>query len=69
MNKLERKQQVLRVAKRLDISENLAKDLLIMAGGDEDLVIECSEMSSGINECKANIIDKRLTEKEGKTNG
>lgn len=63
-NKFEREEQVIRVGNELDITYQLAKELLILAGGDEDLVIECSRMSNGLDHCKANIINGRLAKSE-----
>ena len=60
-NKFEREAQVHRVADELDITWQLAKELLILAGGDEDIVIEASEKSCNLSECKAYIIDARLS--------
>lgn len=65
-NKFQRQEQVRRVSDELDISPQLAKELLILAGGDEDLVIEASESSVNVAECKATIIDGRL--KKGESN-
>lgn len=59
-NKFEREEQVYRVAEELDITYQLAKELLILAGGDEDLVINTSLSSHGLSECRARIIDARL---------
>lgn len=51
---------VLRVCDKLDITHQLAKELLILANGDESLVVECSRSAINVPECKALIIDKRL---------
>lgn len=45
----------------------LAKDLLVLADGDEKLVIEASENTmNGVESLKAYIIDKRFSKLEGK---
>lgn len=45
----------------------LAKDLLVLAGGDEKLVIEASEHTmNGVESLKAYIIDKRFSKLERK---
>ena len=45
----------------------LAKDLLVLAGGDEKLVIEASERTmNGVESLKAYIIDKRFSKLERK---
>lgn len=41
---------------------SLSRDLLILAGGDEDLVIESSKIAHGINHLKSLIIDARFKE-------
>lgn len=63
-NKFEREAQVHRVADELEITYHLAKELLILGGGDEDMVIECSRMSDGLDHCKANIINARMSKSE-----
>lgn len=59
-NKFEREEQVYRVADKLHISPQLAKELLILAGGDEDLVLDCSKESEGLGECRARIIAAKM---------
>lgn len=59
-NKFEREQQVHRVAEELDITYQLAKELLILAGGDEDLVYDASDEAEGLGECRAIIINERM---------
>lgn len=63
-NKFERQAQVERVSDELGITRQLAKELLILAGGDEEMVIRCSRMSNGLDHCKANIIDSRIRKEE-----
>lgn len=63
-NKFEREAQVYRVSEELGITYHLAKELLILGGGDEDMVIECSRMSDGLDHCKANIINARMSKSE-----
>lgn len=59
-NKFEREEQVNYVSATLGITRQLAKELCILAGGDVDLVVECSRESNGLDHCKANIIDRRI---------
>lgn len=66
-NKFEKKAQVERVSAHLSIGQHLAKELLILAGGDEDLVIESSLASDGLDQCKARIVDGRMSKNEQKT--
>lgn len=65
-NKYERAKQVERVSESLGITRQLAKELLKLAGGDEDLVVECSRSSNGLDHCKASIIDRRMARLENK---
>lgn len=52
---------VRRVAGRICVSISLARDLLTLAGGDEDLVINASEAADGgVGELKAIIINERF---------
>ena len=67
-NKYKRQAQVQRVANKLNIGLHLAKELLIMAGGDEDLVINSSLESDGLDQCKARIIDGRFKSERRTTN-
>lgn len=64
-NKFEREAQAYRVSDELGITYQLAKELLILAGGDEEIVINCSDDSECLSECKAKIIDARMS-KQGK---
>lgn len=48
------------VADQLDISKHLARELLILAGGDEEIVVDASLASRGLDQCKARILDMRL---------
>ena len=46
---------------RIGCGYPLARDLLILAGGDKDIVIDASESTTeGIETVKAKIIDKRF---------
>lgn len=65
-NKYERAAQVESVSNELGITRQLAKELLKLAGGDEELVIKCSRSSNGLNHCKASIIDRRMSRLEDK---
>lgn len=44
----------------IGVGQSVADELLILAGGDVDLVIEASRMSPGLDQCKAHIIDMRF---------
>lgn len=59
-NKFERENQVASVSEELGITKHLAKELLIIAGGDTDMVIKCSRASDGLDQCRARILDARF---------
>ena len=44
----------------LYMSKGLYKDMMTLAGGDEELLKQASEESSNLNSMKCNIIDKRF---------
>lgn len=54
------------VSKVLGISYQLAADLLTLAGGDADMVISCSKATHGLDQCKAEIINRRFDRVERK---
>ena len=58
------KQAVQELKQRLNISESVASELLILAGDDVDLAEDCSRKSTGLNECKARIINERFRQLE-----
>lgn len=49
----------------LGMSPSLAKDILILAGGDEDIVREASSKSDRLESMKCRIIDMRMSKIEG----
>lgn len=42
----------------------VAEELLVLAGWDVDLATECSRKSSGLDQCKAAIINERFNRLE-----
>lgn len=50
-----------KIAAEIGCSAKLAEELLILAGGDVDRVIECSHQASGLDQCKILIINDRLS--------
>lgn len=52
------------IRNQLKISYRLAHELLILAGGDEQLVVKCSNESIGLGHCKALILDRRINKVE-----
>lgn len=60
-------EKVRKVSQKIHCGLALAKDLLVLAGGDEKLVIEASEHTmNGAESLKACIIDKRFSKLERK---
>ena len=52
------------VVKECGCGSRLAKELLTLAGGDVELVINASEVSDGLDQCKTYIINKRFEKLE-----
>lgn len=50
--------------KRLDVGLSVASELIVLGGGDVDMVEESSLEATGLDQCKANIIDKRFRKLE-----
>jgi hypothetical protein len=57
-------QAVKELEDKLNVSTSVAKELAMLAGGDTELAVKCSEQSIGLNECKARIINKRFLQLE-----
>ena len=57
--------KVVQLRRTLGISTSVARELLLLAGEDVDIVIQASEAASGLNECKARVIDLRFNKLEG----
>lgn len=51
---------------RIGVGISVAKELLVLSGGDVDLAEECSNKSEGLDQCKAAIIDERFKRIENK---
>lgn len=45
---------------KLGVSRSVATELALLAGDDVDIAVQCSQVSAGLGECKARIIDARL---------
>lgn len=58
--------RVVMVAMRIKCGPSLARDLLLLAGDDANLVYKASEKCHGIESVKAYIIDQRLRKLEKK---
>lgn len=62
----ERCHRMAKVRDTLNVSPSVATELLVLAGWDVEMVINCSKNSNGLNECKSKIIDARFTKIERK---
>lgn len=58
-----------RIKEELGIGFSVANELCLLAGGDIDMVIEASDRSGSLSQCKAEIINKRFEKLEGDNNG
>lgn len=61
-----RKQQIDEVKYRIGVGTTVAKELLVLSGGDVELVVDSSLKSPGLDQCKARIIDERFKRIENK---
>lgn len=60
------KEEVKELQQRIGVGSSVANELLVLAGGDIDLAAKCSKESSGLDQCKAAIIDRRFKRIEDK---
>jgi len=44
----------------IGVGKGVAEELLVLAGGDTELAIDCSKASAGLDQCKAAIINARF---------
>ena len=52
------------VRETLGIGNSVADELLTLSGCDPEMVIRCSQASNGLDQCKAKIINERITKIE-----
>lgn len=52
--------KVKEVRRRIGVGNGVASELLVLAGGDVELVVSASKKSGGLDQCKAAIIDGRF---------
>lgn len=52
--------KVKEVRRRIGVGNGVASELLVLAGGDVELVVRSSKKSAGLDQCKAAIIDGRF---------
>ena len=52
----------------IGVGAGVATELLLLSGNDIEMVIECSRASTGLDHCKARIIDARFRKIEGENN-
>lgn len=57
-------QKIQIVRKAIGVGKVVAEELLTLAGGDTELVIKISKRSSGLDQCKAGIINARMSSVE-----
>jgi hypothetical protein len=53
---------------RLGVSRSVARELLVLSGGDIAMAEQASKESYGLDQCKSSIIDKRFAQLERKVN-
>lgn len=54
------KEKVKELRNRIGVGNCVANELLVLSGGDVDLAERASKASSGLDQCKAAIIDERF---------
>ena len=52
--------KVKEVRRRIGVGNGVASELLVLAGGNVELVVSASKKSGGLDQCKAAIIDGRF---------
>lgn len=55
-----------KVMRKIGCGGSVARELLTIAGWDVDLVVDMSESSCGLDQCKARIINERFSRLETK---
>lgn len=55
------KEKVNELCARIHVGHGVAHELLVLGGGDVDLVEACSKAAKGLDQCKANIINERFS--------
>lgn len=59
---------IMRLSSDLHMSAELAKDMLMLAGGKEDIVRQASAESNRLESMKCNIINRRISQIERNAN-
>jgi hypothetical protein len=52
--------KVRELQRRIGVGVSVARELLVLSGGDVDLAEKCSRESTGLDQCKAAIVDARF---------
>ena len=52
--------KVRELRERIGVGVSVARELLVLSGGDVDLAEKCSHESTGLDQCKAAIVDARF---------
>ena len=63
------RENILFVMDEIGCGEKVATELLLLAANDADLVVACSRVSSGLDQCKVHIIDARFRKLEQSRKG
>ena len=57
--------KVIDLRRRINVGNVVARELLVLSGGDVDMAEAASKKSAGLDQCKAAIIDERFKRLEG----
>lgn len=52
--------KVRELRERIGVGISVARELLVLSGGDVDLAEKCSREATGLDQCKAAIVDARF---------
>lgn len=57
-------EQIQELREKINVGNSVAYELLVLAGGDVDMAAQASLESRGLDQCKANIINRRFRKLE-----
>lgn len=55
------KEKINELCSRIHIGRGVAHELLMLGGGDVDMVEACSKAAKGLDQCKALVINERFS--------
>ena len=58
------KAKIKKLRDAIGVGPGVAEELLVLAGWDVDMAIDCSRKSAGLDQCKASIINERFNRLE-----